>query len=125
MVSSRACGIEMLVNRSTVSTGRVTIAEDDRSPRPQQAGQWVRLEVRDTGAGIDPAIKSKIFDPFFTTKEVGKGTGLGLATVYGIIRQSRGHIYVDSEPGQGSVFTIYLPRTTETPAADSAKLVRP
>lgn len=111
--------------RLTVSTGRVTIAEDDRSPRPQQAGQWVRLEVRDTGAGIDPAIKSKIFDPFFTTKEVGKGTGLGLATVYGIIRQSRGHIYVDSEPGQGSVFTIYLPRTTETPAADSAKLVRP
>ena len=113
-----------LRNMPVILTGRVTIAEDDRTPRPQQAGQWVRLEVRDTGVGIPPAIKSKIFDPFFTTKEVGKGTGLGLATVYGIVRQSRGHIYVDSEPGRGTVFTIYLPRTLEAPS-DSAKLVRP
>jgi signal transduction histidine kinase len=101
----------------SLSTARVTVSDDDPSARPSVPGHFVRLEVRDTGTGIAPEIRSKIFEPFFTTKELGKGTGLGLATVYGIVTQSRGHIYVDSEPERGATFTIYLPRTNEPPAA--------
>jgi two-component system cell cycle sensor histidine kinase/response regulator CckA len=84
-------------------------------------GDYVRVEVRDTGIGIPKENVEKIFDPFFTTKPVGQGTGLGLATVYGIIRQTGGFVSVDSEVGRGTIFRIHLPRYQGEPAPAPAE----
>lgn len=82
-------------------------------------GEYVRIVVRDTGSGMAPETQRRIFEPFFTTKAIGKGTGLGLSTVYGIIRQHGGLVRVESKLGEGTTFTIYLPRVHEAPGAAS------
>ena len=95
----------------TVRTRNVTAEESrDFDYRELVPGDYVLIDVEDSGTGIEPEVVKKIFEPFFTTKEVGKGTGLGLSMVYGIIKQTGGFIFCDSEPGEGTTFRIFLPR---------------
>jgi signal transduction histidine kinase len=95
------------------------LARQNQDARP---GQFMRVSMADTGCGIPPELLSRIFEPFFTTKPVGKGTGLGLAAVYGIAKQHGGWVEVQSQPGQGSTFHIFIPTCAAAPKAGPATL---
>ncbi len=104
----------------SITTAACLLTGDDVAQRPDaQPGPHIQLSVADTGTGIPSELVARIFEPFFTTKDIGKGTGLGLATVYGIIKQHRGWITVDSEIGAGTTFHVFLPATTK-PAPPTA-----
>jgi signal transduction histidine kinase/CheY-like chemotaxis protein len=111
----------------TTLTANVTIDQDQYSPYYVKAGNYVRITIADTGIGMDETIQQRIFDPFFTTKEMGRGTGLGLASVYGIVKNHEGFINVFSKKGQGTKFDIYLPASVKavlTPKKASEKFVK-
>jgi two-component system, cell cycle sensor histidine kinase and response regulator CckA len=106
----------------TIRTSNATVTGPvARGAETMPHGDYVLIEVLDTGTGIPADIVDRIFEPFFSTKEVGSGTGLGLATVYGIVKQTGGFVFVDSKPGQGAAFSIYLPRHAAAPASDAQR----
>jgi signal transduction histidine kinase/CheY-like chemotaxis protein len=121
---------QMIINLATNARdampdgGTLTIATEVVQQAPLvttlRSGRYVALTVRDTGIGMDPATKRMAFHPFFTTKDVGKGTGLGLATVYGIVEQSGGQVHIESEPGRGSCFHVFLPFVGAEKTAEAA-----
>jgi two-component system, cell cycle sensor histidine kinase and response regulator CckA len=112
--------------RLTIETGDVVLDDAFVREHPGSAkGPHAHLRVTDTGAGMPKEVLAHCFEPFFTTKELGKGTGLGLATVYGIVKQNGGYVGVRSEPGQGTSFDIYLPRVDEAPVRSGETVMLP
>ncbi len=112
--------------RLTFTTALAELDEAARGKHPGvQARRFVCLTVKDTGHGMDTATLSRVFEPFFTTKDPGKGTGMGLATVYGILRQHNGWVEVESEPGRGTTFRVYLPLSDELLAEERTEIVSP
>ena len=109
----------------TIETGNTTLGAGDLARFPGAVeGDYAVITVSDTGVGMTPEVQRRIFEPFYTTKELGRGTGLGLAAVYGIVKQLGGNIWVESEPGRGSSFTIYLPRTAAAPVSAAPRRER-
>jgi CheY-like chemotaxis protein len=113
--------------RLTVATATVVLTDANVDPCGVPPGAYAVLRVTDTGTGMTADVKRHIFEPFFTTKEAGRGTGLGLATVHGIVEQAGGRVEVDSEPGGGTTFRVYLPVTAEAvkPKSDPGPAARP
>ncbi len=112
--------------RLFITTRNADITREEATARPPiEPGSYVLLTVADTGHGIDPTIRAHVFEPFFTTKPQGQGTGLGLATVYGVVKQSGGYIFLDSDPGKGTTFRIYLPQVGGAPGAPDIVLEQP
>ncbi len=105
--------------RLTIETGNLCI-ERESGFADMEAGDYVQVVVRDTGHGMDRDVQARIFEPFFTTKRMGKGSGLGLSMAYGIVKQSGGHIRVESQPGEGATFTMYLPQVAPPQAIAAA-----
>jgi signal transduction histidine kinase len=107
--------------RLTLETDRVEFA-DGATPHPDLApGAFVRLRLSDTGIGMDAETQARVFEPFFSTKRMGEGTGLGLSTAYGIVKQSGGHVTVASQPNRGATFSIFLPAVSEAAAATASE----
>ena len=107
--------------RVSIATRNVAIDHTFRSEDPVTPGDYILLTIGDTGTGMTAATLRRVFEPFFTTKELGKGTGLGLAMVYGIVKQSDGHIAVESEPSRGTTFRVYLPRCDAMAEGDARR----
>src|SRR5918994_7476775 len=108
----------------TITTRNVTLPSEDRRLAPGNEvphGSYVRVDVTDTGQGMDAATRARVFEPFFTTKPVGQGSGLGLATVFGIVRQSGGTVRLRSTPGGGTTFSFYLPHVPADSTSDTAE----
>ncbi len=100
-----------------ISTNNVSVNTDFSTQMALAVGEYVRLAVSDTGTGMPPEVVARAFEPFFTTKEVGKGSGLGLAQVYGFARQSGGTVTIDTSPGRGTTVSVFLPATQQEGAS--------